>query len=156
MQSNHARTKGQLLVAGLVAVLLAAGAFLPAPQPALADGPAAAAVPHRVAAMYFHRTQRCPTCLKISAYAEEAVKGGFAGQIKTGQVTWHLIDFQDPKNKRYADYYKISGPTLVLAEVDGGKVTGWKPLPKVWTLVFKKGEFLQYVQQEIRNCLEGK
>ena len=42
-----------------------------------ADPPA-----HRVIAMYFHRTERCPTCLKMGSYSEEAVKKGFTKQIK--------------------------------------------------------------------------
>jgi hypothetical protein len=41
---------------------------------------AADAPKDRVVAMYFHRTQRCPTCLKMGSYAEEAVKTAFAGE----------------------------------------------------------------------------
>ena len=58
-----------------------------------ADAPA-----DRVVVMYFHRTQRCPTCLKMGSYSEEAVKSGFAKQIKDGKVEFHYIDFQDEKN----------------------------------------------------------
>ena len=58
-----------------------------------ADAPA-----ERVVAMYFHRTQRCPTCLKMGSYSEEAVKTAFAEQLKDGKVEFHYIDFQDAKN----------------------------------------------------------
>ena len=51
---------------------------------------------HRVAAMYFHRTQRCPTCRRISAYIEEAIKTGFAEELPKRQVSLHLVDFQMP------------------------------------------------------------
>ena len=31
----------------------------------------------RVVAIYFHRTQRCPTCQKMGSYTEQAIKTGF-------------------------------------------------------------------------------
>jgi len=120
--------------------------------------PALAAPPpdHRVVAMYFHRSQRCPTCKKISAYSEEAIQSGFAAELGAGQIAFHLIDFQDRKNARFTQSYRITGPTLVLADVKGGKVTQWKPLPKVWSLVGNKDAFFQYVQRAVRDYLEGK
>ena len=39
-----------------------------------ADASAKATTPaDRVVVMYFHRTQRCPTCLRMGSYSEEAV-----------------------------------------------------------------------------------
>ncbi len=110
----------------------------------------------RVAAIYFHRTQRCPTCKTISAYIEGAIKSEFAKQLNDRRVTLHMIDFQDRKNERYAKYYKITKPTLVVADVRDGKVKAWKPLPDVWTLVFKKPDFLKYVQKAVRSYLDAK
>jgi len=53
----------------------------------------------RVVVMYFHRTQRCPTCRKMGGYSEEAVKTGFAKLMKQGKVEFHFINFQDEKNE---------------------------------------------------------
>ena len=123
--------------------------------PALAEKPADLPK-HRVVAMYFHRTQRCPTCKRISAYIEEAIKTGFAKQVKARTVSFHLIDYQNRKNARFTKAYKIQAPTLVLADVHKGKVTAWKPMPKVWSFVAKKNSFLKYVQNGVRGYLEGK
>jgi thiol-disulfide isomerase/thioredoxin len=76
----------------------------------------------RVVAMYFHRTQRCPTCLAMGSYSEEAVKQGFAKQIEEGSVEFHYVDFQDKKNEALAKGYKIGGPTLIVVKVAGNKV----------------------------------
>ena len=111
-------------------------------------------VSHRVQAVYFHRTQRCPTCKKISAYIEEALQTGFAEELKDGQLTMHLIDFQNPRNQQYAKAYQISGPTFVLANTHDNRVTEWRPMPKVWSLVYKKDAFLKYVQDGIRSYME--
>ena len=63
--------------------------------PALADNKPAEKPDHWIAAMYFHRTQRCPTCKKISAYIEEATNAGFTQEIKHGAVGVYLIDKED-------------------------------------------------------------
>ena len=68
----------------IAAVVLSSTAFalFAAMLPGLvvaADAPA-----DRVVAMYFHRTQRCPTCQKMGSFSDEAVKTGFADQIKDG------------------------------------------------------------------------
>jgi len=123
------------------------------------DAPAkkAAAAPARqVIACYFHRTVRCPTCRTISAYAEESLQTGFKKEMKDSRVLWKMIDFQDAKNQKVVEAYKIQGPTLVLMDVRNGKVTDWKPVPKVWTLVPDKEAFVKYVQKEVRTLMEKK
>jgi hypothetical protein len=141
---------------------LAAAAESPAAaqahQPAAvrAESPPAAAPAHRVLACYFHRTVRCPTCKKISAYIEESLKSGLGQQMKEGTVSVQMIDYQDAKNQKYTKYYKIAGPTLVIIEVQDGKVKNWKTAPRVWSLVGNKDAFLKYVQGEVRGYLETK
>lgn len=127
-------------------------------SPGSPDGTTAAAAEvqpgHRVIVCYFHRTVRCPTCRKISAYVEEATKAGFPKETKTGRVRMVMMDYQDPKSRKYARAYRVSGPTLVIMNVHDGKVAAWKPAPKVWSLVGKKDAFLKYVQREIMSYLE--
>lgn len=119
-----------------------------------ADKPEAAPA-HQVIACYFHRTVRCPTCRKISAYIEESVQSGFAAQIKDESVRMTMVDFQDPKNEKYTKAYQITGPTLVIMDVRDGKVKSWKAAPKVWSLVGQKEEFVKYVQGEVHSYLDA-
>ncbi len=141
-----------LVVAGFVvltgAVMFSGGGAAVRAADAPQAGPA-----HRVIACYFHRTQRCPTCRKISGYIEEAVKSGFSREIAQGQVVFALVDYQDPKNQKLAEFYRITGPTLVIIDAHGNQAAQWKPAPKVWSLVGKKPEFLKYVQEEIHGYL---
>jgi hypothetical protein len=116
----------------------------------------AASPSHQVIACYFHRTIRCDTCKKISAYIDEAVRTGFASQVKDGGVKMVMVDFQDEKNKKLTQAYKITGPTLVIMDVRDGETTAWKPAPKVWSLVGKKADFFKYVQAEIQVYLDDK
>jgi hypothetical protein len=126
----------------------------PAPQSRAEDKPAATPS-HQVIACYFHRTNRCPTCKKISAYIEESVNTGFESQVKDGSVKMVMVDFQNPKNQKMTDAYKITGPTLVLLDIRDGKVKAWKAAPKVWSLVSKKDDFFKYVQEEVKSYLDG-
>jgi thiol-disulfide isomerase/thioredoxin len=103
----------------------------------------------RVVVMYFHRTQRCPTCRRMGAYSEEAVKKGFAKDVKKGVVEFHYIDFQDEKNAAYAKGYKVTGPTLVVAQIVGNKVKGYKNLEEIWEKNGDKDEFLKYVRDNV-------
>lgn len=121
---------------------------------ARAADPPAKAPANRVVVMYFHRTQRCPTCLKMGSYSEEAVKEGFAKQIKEGLVEFHYIDFQDEKNEAFAKGYKITGPALVVVKVVDGKVKEYKNLKDIWTKVAEKPDFIKYVRENVEGYLK--
>ena len=123
-------------------------------DPAPAADAKADANKDRVVVMYFHRTQRCPTCLKMGAYTEEAVKTGFAREIKQGKVAFHYIDFQDEKNAAYTKAYGITGPTLIVAKASGAKVSEYKNLEEMWTKVREKPDFVEYVQTGVRSYLK--
>ncbi len=108
----------------------------------------------RVVVMYFHRTQRCPTCRKMGGYAEEAVKTGFAEEKKKGTVEFHFIDFQDEKNEALTKAYQVGGPTLIVAKVVDNKVAEQKNLSEMWTKVRDKTAFIEYVQSNVKEYLK--
>ena len=134
----------------LAAIVLAASAvaMLATLDPGMAS--AADTPADRVVVMYFHRTQRCPTCQKMGSYSEEAVKSGFAEQLKDGTVAFYNVDFQDAKNAALTKGYKISGPALIVAKVKEGKVAEFKDLQDIWTKVREKNEFLEYVRENVK------
>lgn len=110
---------------------------------------AADAPKDRIVAMYFHRTERCPTCKKMGAYSEEAIKKAFAKQLKDGTVEFRNIDFQDSKNARLAKGYKIQGPALIVAKIADNRVAAYKDLDGIWERVTDKPKFLKYVEENI-------
>lgn len=133
------------LVAALALTALSLPAF------AMPDFALAADAPKdRVVVMYFHRTQRCPTCQKMGSYTEEAVVKGLAKEVKQGRVEFHFIDFQDAKNAAFTEAYGITGPTLIVAKASGDKVAEYKNLKDMWTKVRDKDAFIEYVQSNIK------
>jgi thiol-disulfide isomerase/thioredoxin len=127
-----------------------AGSSVKAGSAVKADPPASTPA-DRIVVMYFHRTQRCPTCLKMGSYSEEAVKTGFAQQMKKGKVEFHYIDFQDKKNAALTKGYNVSGPTLIVVKVVNNKVADRKDLAEIWTKVRDKVAFVEYVQGSVTN-----
>jgi Zn-dependent alcohol dehydrogenase len=110
---------------------------------------AADAPKDRVVAMYFHRTERCPTCKKMGAYSEETMKTVFAKQLKDGTVEFRMIDFQNPKNARLAKGYKVGSPALIVAKIVDNRVAEYKDLDGIWERVADKAEFSKYVAENI-------
>ncbi len=110
--------------------------------------------PDRTVVMYFHRTQRCPTCLKMGSYSEEAVKSGFAQQIKDGKVQFFYVDFPDQRNNALTKGYKVGGPTLIVAKVTGNRVVEYKNLTEIWTKVGDRSAFIDYVQTNVKDFLK--
>jgi thiol-disulfide isomerase/thioredoxin len=122
-------------------------AFLAATFPnavSAADKPA-----DRVVAIYFHRTERCPTCKKMGSYSEEAVKKAFAKQIKDGTVEFFYIDYQNKKNAALKKGYKVTDPALIVAKIVDNKVKAFKDLPDIWEKVGDKPAFMKYVQANV-------
>lgn len=116
--------------------------------------PAADPPSNRVIAMYFHRTQRCPTCIRMGTYAEEAVKDGFKQQIKEGTVLFRDVDLQDEKNAVLVKGYKINGPALIVAQIEDKRVRQHKDLKDIWVKVREKPEFLEYVRENVAAYLK--
>ena len=114
---------------------------------------AADAPKDRIVAMYFHRTQRCPTCQKMGSYSEEAVKTAFPDELKKGRVAFYYIDFEAEKNSRYTKAYDISGPALIVAKISDNKVASYSNLEEIWTKVGDKPAFLRYVQDGVKADL---
>lgn len=114
-----------------------------------ADAPA-----ERVVAMYFHRTQRCPTCQKMGSYAEEAVRSGFASEMAEGKVAFYFIDFQNEKNSALAKGYQVTGPALVVARIAGPKVVAHENLKEIWAKAADKPGFVAYVQEHVAAQLK--
>ena len=55
----------------------------------------------KVIAYYFHGNVRCPTCLKIEAYSQEALEKAFPEQLDSGQIEWQAINTDEVWNAHF-------------------------------------------------------
>jgi thiol-disulfide isomerase/thioredoxin len=118
-------------------------------SPEKADAKPAKAPADRVVVMYFHRTQRCPTCRRMGSYTQESVQEKYADAMKNGTVEFRYVDFQDKKNDAVTKAYKVAGPTLIVAKIEKNKVKDFKNLKEIWDKNNDKQAFYKYVQENI-------
>lgn len=110
----------------------------------------------RIIVYYFHGIRRCPTCLKLEAYSQEAMQTGFAEELKTGKMEWRVVNIEESPNEHYEKDYQLYTKSVILSRVENGKETAWKNLEKIWELVGDKEVFVKYVQDEVRLMAQGK
>lgn len=60
-----------------------------------------------VTVYYFHRTLRCPTCLRIEELARDAVQNGFSNEIAAGAVKWQVINIEKPDNAHFENEFNL-------------------------------------------------
>ena len=109
---------------------------------------------HKLIAYYFHRTQRCRTCLAMEAYAEEALREAFPEAMEAGELEWHAVNTEELANEHFVQDYEITSSSLVMIYFENGEQKEWKNLDEVWDLVGDKQEFQAYVETEALAYLE--
>ena len=105
-------------------------------------------------AYYFHGNFRCNNCRKIEQYSREAVDLYFSEQLKTGELTFKVINTDEPENEHFVEDYQLYTRSLIIAEFKDGKQVKWKNLAKVWDYLNDEEKFYKYVKSEIQNYLE--
>jgi len=112
------------------------------------------AVKDIVYASYFHGDRRCPTCMKLEAYSNEAIQSGFEKEVKDSSLVFRTINWDREENTHYLDDYKLYTKALVLSRVRGGKEIAWVNLDSIWQYVGDKDKYLKYVQSHTRTFVE--
>ena len=134
-----------VVLGGLVAVGYASEGHA---RPAEGDKAVAPAGATNTIVYYFHGNQRCTTCRTIEAYASEAVKAAFGGELESGATKWKPTNTDEPGNQHFIEDFQLFTRSLVL--VDEADPKRFKNLEQVWQLVRDKPAFLEYVQEEVR------
>ncbi len=119
-----ARARVLLPVTLAVVVLLAAIAAVSLPR----MSPSGSTVPSsstahadRVDVIYFHRTERCESCLWTGNAVGWTVRTYFADELASGRLTYREVDVQKAENAALAQKYRATGPSLFLSFVKDGK-----------------------------------
>jgi hypothetical protein len=94
-------------------------------------------------AVYFHSPHRCTTCRKIESYSHEAL----TPEIEAGKVAWQTADYTSDKNASLVDQFVVFTSTVVLVEVQDGKVVRWKNLEEVWNHTGNQAAFKAFINQ---------
>ena len=104
---------------------------------------------------YFHGNNRCNTCLKLEALSQEAVSGGFAGQLADHELTWGVVNFEEPDNAHFAKEFDLYSPALIIMENKPANQRRWHNLTDIWDYVGDKDAYLKYVRSEVAGFMNG-
>ncbi|MCD4675427.1 MAG: nitrophenyl compound nitroreductase subunit ArsF family protein [Desulfobacula sp.] len=72
---------------------------------------------------YFHKTQRCQTCLSIEENTKITLDLYFENELKDGSIKFICIDYEDGPEKELIEKYMADSPALYLTKTKKGKET---------------------------------
>jgi hypothetical protein len=110
---------------------------------------------HQFAAYYFRTNVRCPSCIKIEGWTDEAITTNFADELADGSLVWTTINTEEEGNEHYVDDYKLYTKQVILAEFKNGKRVRYKDLAKVWDLLGDQQDFGDYIVSEVQSFMAG-
>jgi hypothetical protein len=137
----------------LPASMTAGGEAAPS-TPATSEA-AAASAEHHIVAYYLHGNTRCPSCIKIESFADAAVHERFAPELEGGRLEWRVVNYEEPGNEHYWQDFELEVKTVVLQDLVGGEQVRYKRLDRVWDLLADENAFGDYIEEEVRQYLEG-
>lgn len=106
-------------------------------------------------AYYFHRTARCKTCRALEIAAREAIEGSFADELSNRILSVKSFNIEEPSNHHFIEQYQITGPSLVLSQMQGTKEVNWKDLDQIWRLIRTPAEYKAYIVSELESFMKA-
>ena len=110
----------------------------------------------RVDVVYFHRPQRCPTCLCFEERIIYVVKTYFQDELNSGKLTFRVCNIGDSKNAAIVKKYGAVGSQLFINTVKDGTdhITDIQDIWS-WNCRSNKEGFDQQVKSVIEQSFNG-
>ena len=69
----------------------------------------------------FHTTNRCVTCKSIESNTKYTLDTYFADEVKSGKITFSIVNIDEKENEKLAEKFEASGTSLFLNVIKNGK-----------------------------------
>lgn len=103
---------------------------------------------------FFFNDIRCASCLRLEAFAVEALETYFANEQTSGRLQWRPLSMDAPENEHYLIEYGLYSKSIVLVKMKDGAQVRWKNLERIWDLVYDKPKYFEYIRSSIVEFLE--
>lgn len=103
---------------------------------------------------YFHRSQRCASCVEAERLTRKTLNAYFADQIRNGEMSLVVADVQNPANADLARSYGASGSELYLGIVKKGTLYVY-PVGEIWLAVGNEARFMATLRTTIDAASGG-
>ena len=158
-----------LFLATLVAGLLCAcGSSAPETTPLSPDEPSKPPIvspapdeplasPDRVDVIYFHRPQRCKTCICFEERIDYVIKTYFHDEIDSGKLTFKILNLGDKENTSITRKYAAIGSQLFINSIKDD-IDHINDIQEIWSWGCTKDAdtFDEEVRNVIEQSIEGK
>jgi hypothetical protein len=109
----------------------------------------------QVIAYYFLGRVRCSSCRKIEEISRKTIEGSFPRELADGRLRFLVVNVDQPENRHFIEEFRLESSSLILVGMRGGKPSGWKNLPEVWTLVDDPPRLETHIRDEVASLLKG-
>ncbi len=100
--------------------------------------------------VYFHRTERCTSCLNAENYTRETLETHFADQLKNGWMSLRVLDVEKPGNAALVKKFDAAGSALYLSVVIQG-TEYLCPNQDIWFFTTNKYLFVDSLRKKLAS-----
>ncbi len=108
----------------------------------------------RVEVVYFHRAQRCYSCIYAEEGTRYTVETYFADELASGKVTFKVIDVKDEENAAIVNKYGAYTSSLFINTIRDG-ADHIEAVGEIWFVLGDDEAFVEVVKNKIEKSLEG-
>jgi hypothetical protein len=105
-----------------------------------------------VEVVYFHRTNRCSSCLRAEEITRYTIDTYFQNELASGELVFRVLDVQAKANGDVVDRYEAYGSCLFVNDVEDG-TDHIVEVTDIWFLLGDEEEFVSLVKGEIEKRL---
>ncbi len=140
-----------LLITLVAGMLCACGS--PAPEvPSTSDTSSVPA--DKVEVAYFHRAQRCYSCIYAETGIRYTVETYFADELTSGKVTFEVFNVEDKENATIVEKYGAFTSSLFINTVRSG-LDHIEEVTDIWFVLGDDEAFAEAVRGKIEQSLKG-
>jgi len=122
--------------------------LIPVPEPGTTSGV------DRVDVVYFHRTNRCRSCIYAETGILYTLETYFEKEMSSGKLTFKSVDVQDASNAAIIEKYGAYTSQLFINAVTGD-TEHIEHVSEIWQLIGNDEAFCQVIKTKIEKALEG-
>lgn len=108
----------------------------------------------RLEVAYFHRTNRCKSCVKAEELTRKALDALYADRLQSGEMVLLVEDVQQPADAELVRRYEAYGSSLYFGVVKGG-VTYVYAVNDIWFVLGDEARFTDIVRAKIDSVYAG-
>lgn len=108
----------------------------------------------RVDVVYFHRSQRCRSCMYAEAGIHYTVETYFADELASGKLTFEVYNVEDKENAAIVDKYGAFTSSLFINTIKDGS-DYIEEVKEIWLILGDDEAFVKVVALAIEASLKG-